>query len=107
MSVMSARTQALVADITDMHHRQRPVLVGTRTIAMSEQIAKKLAAARLPFQLLNGKQDANEAAIVAAAGQLGAITIATNMAGRGTDIRLGPGVAALGGLHVIGVELND
>ncbi len=103
----AARSQAIVADIVGMHRRGRPVLVGTRNIVTSEQIAQSLRAGGIPFQLLNGKQDADEASVIAAAGERGAITIATNMAGRGTDIRLQPGVAELGGLHVMGVEFND
>jgi preprotein translocase subunit SecA len=70
-------------------------------------LAHKLQERGLPIQLLNGRQDEEEARIVARAGQLGSITIATNMAGRGTDIKLGPGVAELGGLHVVGTERHE
>ncbi len=86
-----------------------PVLVGTSSIDDSETLARVLKARKLPHEILNAKPDnaAREADIVAAAGQLGAITIATNMAGRGTDIKLGPGVATLGGLHVIGTQRHE
>jgi len=79
----------------------RPVLVGTESIAASEHLAGLLAARGWPHRVLNARQDAEEAAIVAEAGARGRITVSTQMAGRGTDIRLGPGVAELGGLHVI------
>ena len=83
------------------------MLVGTRTLALSERIAARLDAAGIPHRLLNARQDAEEAAVIAAAGASGAVTIATNMAGRGADIPLDHRARAGGGLHVIGVELND
>lgn len=85
----------------------QPVLIGTTSIEQSEEVASRLQALGLPYQLLNAKEEEKEASIIAAAGLKRAITIATNMAGRGTDIVLGPGVAELGGLHVIGTERHE
>ncbi|MFK7855486.1 MAG: preprotein translocase subunit SecA [Granulosicoccus sp.] len=85
----------------------RPVLIGTRSVINSEQIAQLLRAEGLEVQVLNAKQDSDEAEIIAQAGEAGRITVATNMAGRGTDILLGPDVERKGGLHVIVSERND
>ncbi len=82
------------------HNLRQPVLVGTRTIQDSAMLARQPEQLSVPFRLLNGCQDAGEADVVALAGQYGAVTVATNMAGRGTDIKLGSGVSALRGLRV-------
>jgi preprotein translocase subunit SecA len=101
------RSQAVVRRIGELHRQGRPVLVGTRSVAASEELSRLLGAAGLPHQVLNARQDAYEARIVAGAGEPGCITVATNMAGRGTDIRLGRGVAKRGGLHLLQVERNE
>jgi len=98
---------AVVDEITRLHATGRPVLVGTRSIAVSEALAERLTTLKLPFNLLNATRHRDEAIIVAGAGHRGRITIATNMAGRGTDIKLEPGVAELGGLHVLATERHE
>ncbi len=101
------RWDAVVESIRELHRHGRPVLIGTRSVAASEHLARRLTEAGLDFRLLNATRLAEEAAIVHLAGQRAHLTIATNMAGRGTDILLGDGVAAAGGLHVIATERHE
>ena len=102
-----AKLGAVVEDIAKRHARGQPVLVGTRTVANSEDLAELLAALKFPFRLLNAKQDADEAEIVHQAGEPGVVTIATNMAGRGAHIPLPAESEKAGGLHVIGLERHE
>ena len=95
---------AVVAKIKELHAKGQPVLVGTASVVASETLSRMLAGARIPHEVLNAKNHQREAEIVARAGQRGAVTVSTNMAGRGTDIKLGEGVADLGGLFVLGTE---
>ncbi|MCS6895332.1 MAG: preprotein translocase subunit SecA [Bacteroidia bacterium] len=99
-----AKYNALIEEIRRLHAEGRPVLVGTTSVETSEMLSRMLKMAGIPHNVLNAKHHEREAEIVAQAGLKGAVTIATNMAGRGTDIKLGPGVAELGGLAVIGTE---
>ena len=98
---------AVIEEVKELHRQQRPVLIGTISIEKSELLSKYLTRNGLKHHVLNAKHHEREAEIVAQAGQPGMLTISTNMAGRGTDIRLGPGVAELGGLHILGTERHE
>lgn len=109
-----AKYKALVQDIASVHRVGRPILVGTSSVEESDMLAEALAVAGVPCHVLNAKNDAKEAEIIAKAGEIGAVTVSTNMAGRGVDIRLGGGdsaqaevVAKLGGLYVMGTHVNE
>ena len=99
--------RAVVREIKELYEKGQPVLVGTISIEKSERLSEMLRKEGIPHQVLNAKHHEKEAEIIAKAGQRGAVTISTNMAGRGTDIVLGPGVAELGGLRVIGTERHE
>ncbi|TYP73334.1 accessory Sec system translocase SecA2 [Paenibacillus methanolicus] len=109
-----AKLKALVQEIASIHATGRPILIGTSSVEESDRLAEALAVADVPCHVLNAKNDAEEAEIIAKAGEIGAVTVSTNMAGRGVDIRLGGGdpaqadiVAKLGGLYVIGTHVNE
>jgi preprotein translocase subunit SecA len=102
-----AKFKAVADEIQEVASKGRPVLVGTVSVEKSERLARLLEKRGVPHEVLNAKQHEREALIVANAGQPGAVTIATNMAGRGTDIVLGPGVAEGGGLHIVGTERHE
>ncbi len=99
--------EAVLEEIQQLHTKGQPVLVGTISIDVSEALSKKLKKRGIPHAVLNAKNHEKEAEIIAQAGQKGAVTISTNMAGRGTDIKLGPGVKELGGLHILGTERHE
>ncbi|MFV0484656.1 MAG: preprotein translocase subunit SecA [Candidatus Saccharimonadales bacterium] len=103
----AAKLKAVADEIKKYHDRGQPVLVGSASIVKNEMIAQYLSKEGIPFEILNAKNNEREAAIIAKAGEKGAVTLATNMAGRGTDIKLAPGIVELGGLVVIGSERHD
>ncbi|MDT8335478.1 MAG: preprotein translocase subunit SecA, partial [Desulfurivibrionaceae bacterium] len=102
-----AKFRAVVREIKELHESGRPVLVGTISIDVSEQISAMLTKAGVKHSVLNAKHHEHEAKIIAEAGERGRVTIATNMAGRGTDIKLGEGIADLGGLHILGTSRHE
>jgi preprotein translocase subunit SecA len=103
----NSKWRAVAAEVQRLHATGRPILIGTRSVEASEKLAAHLAERELDFRVLNAIRHKEEAEIVAMAGEKGRITIATNMAGRGTDIKLGPGVSGLGGLHVLATERHE
>jgi preprotein translocase subunit SecA len=103
-STMDKKWQAVIRKVCQLNDRGQPVLIGTRSVLASEEVSRLLTEAGRPHLVLNATHTAEEANIVAGAGQVGQITVATNMAGRGTDIKLARGVAELGGLFVLATE---
>ncbi|GKQ43058.1 protein translocase subunit SecA [Companilactobacillus sp. RD055328] len=104
---LDSKFKAVVEDIAQRHNNGQPILVGTVAVESSERLSRMLDRENIPHAVLNAKNHEKEAEIVMNAGQRGAVTIATNMAGRGTDIKLGPGVVEVGGLAVIGTERHE
>ncbi|MFT4414444.1 accessory Sec system translocase SecA2 [Fredinandcohnia humi] len=102
-----AKVKKIVEEVSNYHKMGRPVLIGTTSIEQSEKLSKHLKAANIAHQILNAKTEEDEANIISMAGQKGQVMLATNMAGRGTDILLGDGVKELGGLHIIGTEKHE
>jgi preprotein translocase subunit SecA len=103
----SQKWDAVVSVVKSLSQQGRPILVGTRSVADSEHLSEMLSSAGLAHEVLNARQDEDEAKIIEEAGKRGRITVATNMAGRGTDIKLGSGVSEIGGLHVIATERHE
>ena len=103
----AGKMRAIVAAVKQYHEKGQPVLIGSASIVKNEKLAEYLTQAKIPYEILNAKNNEREAAIIAKAGEKGAVTLATNMAGRGTDIKLAKGVKELGGLVVIGSERHD
>jgi preprotein translocase subunit SecA len=103
----AAKYRAVIKEIKELHEKGQPVLVGTISIDVSEKISAMLKKEKVEHEVLNAKQHEREAEIIAGAGQLGRVTIATNMAGRGTDIKLGEGVTDVGGLHILGTSRHE
>lgn len=103
----TGKYKAIVEEIAKVHETGQPILVGTISVENNERLSKMLSRANIPHEVLNAKNHSREADIIAKAGEKGAVTIATNMAGRGTDIKLGDGVKELGGLYVIGTERHE
>ena len=103
----AAKYRAVIKEIGDLHQKGQPVLVGTISIDVSEKISNMLKKVKIDHEVLNAKHHEREAEIIAGAGQFGKVTIATNMAGRGTDIKLGPGVIEAGGLHILGTSRHE
>ena len=106
-STKNAKYSAVVEDITERHQKGQPILVGTVSVEVSEHLSTMLKRRGIKHEVLNAKQHEREAEIIAFAGEKGSVTIATNMAGRGTDIKLGEGVTELGGLYVLGTERHE
>ncbi|WP_429970648.1 preprotein translocase subunit SecA [Fructilactobacillus sp. Tb1] len=104
---LQSKFDAVINKVKDLHKKGQPILLGTVAVETSEYLSQRLDQEKIPHVVLNAKNHAREADIVANAGQKGAVTIATNMAGRGTDIKLGPGVIEVGGLAVIGTERHE
>src|SRR5207244_9515337 len=102
-----SKFNAVVADIKERHTKGQPVLVGTIAVETSEYLSELLTRQGVPHNVLNAKEHASEAETIKDAGQRGAVTIATNMAGRGVDIKLGEGVVGLGGLYVLATERHE
>jgi preprotein translocase subunit SecA len=106
-STKNAKYNAVVEDITERHQKGQPILVGTVSVEVSEHLSTMLKGCGIKHEVLNAKQHEREAEIIAFAGEKGSVTLATNMAGRGTDIKLGEGVTELGGLYVLGTERHE